>query len=210
MIKKILLGLVLTLSIFSLAILPSFAQAERELTADPDTQLENLDPQIYQNQLYEALDDANTNLDDTYNYEDLTAEEQAAVQGLAALFGGAMLVFVGIGAVIGLASYIFMSLALVKIANYMNIKDAWYAWVPILNFVLLCRMAEISAWSVLLIIVPGVNAIYMLVLMALAFMKASEKRGLDKLMGLLVLVPIVQYFFMGYLAWGKFDKKVEA
>jgi hypothetical protein len=41
-------------------------------------------------------------------------------------------------------------------------------------------------------------------------MKMTEKLGLDKYLGLLMFVPLVNYILMGYLAWGKFEKKAVA
>ncbi|MCC7290233.1 hypothetical protein IT417_03220 [bacterium] len=173
------------------------------------TQEDTATPQDYYQNLYDSFGDASDNYDYNYDYsyENLSPDEQAALAGLFAVWGGAMFAVLGVAVVVGLILYIYSSWALMVIGNKIGIKDSWWAWVPILNLVFLCRVAEINPWTVLLIIIPGVNGLYMLVLMVLAAMKMSEKRGLDKMLGLLILIPLVNYIFIGYLAWGKITPK---
>jgi Family of unknown function (DUF5684) len=40
--------------------------------------------------------------------------------------------------------------------------SAWFGWIPVLNTILMCRIARISAWSVLILrlgAVPGIGAL---------------------------------------------------
>ena len=129
----------------------------------------------------------------------LTAEDaQAGV--LAALFGGAML-FVSI--ICSLGMYIYMALTLMKTAQKLGAENAWYAWIPILNGVLLFKLGEQNPWLLLLLLIPGIGALIVGILAILATMKICEKRGYDKLLGLLMLVPIASLILWGMLAWGK-------
>ena len=48
--------------------------------------------------------------------------------------------FFGLSLLCGLLLYIYFCFMLMKIANRTQTPDAWMAWVPILNFVLMCRV----------------------------------------------------------------------
>lgn len=152
--------------------------------------------------------------DTTYDYttdfdwDSLSAEDQAAATALATVFGGAWIVMMVFSMLIGLASYVFMSWALMVVGNKIGIKDSWFVWVPLLNLVFFVRVAQINPWLLLLLIVPGINAIFMIYFVAVAYMNMAEKRGLEKMLGLLVFVPVVNYIFTGYLAWGNITPKV--
>lgn len=209
MLKKYILGLILSLSVFSFATFSVYAQEDRQLTTDDYSVTSEYDYE----KLYESLEglgNSNESLDDLTNnfeYDSLSAEEQAAAEAMIAMFGGAFLFVFIIFGIFLLIKYIVMSWTFMVIAKKMNIKDAWLAWIPLINFVLLNRMAGISEWAILLIIFPGVNAIYICVVMVLATMKACEKFGLEKMLSLLMLLPVVNLFFLGYLAWGKHKPK---
>ena len=131
--------------------------------------------------------------------QDLT-EATAGAGILAVLFGGVML-FVSI--ICSLAMYIYMSLTLMKTAQKLGAENAWYAWIPILNGVLLFKLGEQNPWLLLLLLIPGLGALIVGILAILATMKICEKRGYDKLLGLLMLVPIGNLILWGMLAWGK-------
>jgi len=121
--------------------------------------------------------------------------------GMAALlFSGVMLVF---SIVIGLGSYIYCSLALMKIAKRMDHENPWFAWIPILNLVLMFQLGEQNPVLLLLLLIPGVGAVVVGVLSIIALMKICEKRGYDKMLGLLSLIPVANYVLLGVLAWGK-------
>lgn len=204
-------SLIILLSIFFLSFAPLgvLAQEERNLTDTQELQ-----------QLYDSIkEEADKNLDDGYmytqdtpldtSYDSLTPEEQEALGGIAALGAGVILVIALVGGILGLVLYVFTSLALMKIAKKLNMENGWWAWVPVLNMVLLAQMGDVNPWTLLLALIPGVNVIYLLYFAVVTGMKMSEKLGLEKMLGLLMLVPVVQYFFLGYLAWGKFETKVQ-
>lgn len=140
-------------------------------------------------------------------YSALTDAEAAALGG-AALFGTAFAVIMAIvSSVAGLAMYIYMSLALMTIANKLGVENGWFAWVPILNLILMAKLGDVNPWLLLLFLIPGVNAIFMLYFAVAVFMKICEKRGLDKYIGLLILLPVANIVLPGYLAWAKLQSK---
>ncbi len=139
--------------------------------------------------------------DDIYSTtSDLTDEEAAAAAGLALLFGGVWLAIFG---AISLVSYIYISLTLYITAKKLKSENLWFAWVPLLNLYLMCKMAGLSAWSMLLWLVPLVNVGYAVYL----YMKIAEKRGFPNYIGLLILVPALNFIIPGYIAWAEPSKK---
>lgn len=150
--------------------------------------------------------DWNTNYDwkslvKDYDYSEL-AETTTGVGIIAALFGGVML-FVSI--ICSLGMYIYMALTLMKTAQKLKAEDAWYAWIPILNVVLLFKLGEQNPWLILLSLIPGIGTLVVAILSIIATMKVCEKRGYDKFFGLLMLVPVANLILWGMLAWGKKD-----
>lgn len=139
---------------------------------------------------------------DTLNeeYDSTDIAEAGAAGILSLLFGGAML-FVSI--ICFAAMYIYNGLTLMKTAQKLGAENAWYAWVPILNLVLMFKLGEQNPWLILLVLIPGVGALIIGIIGIIAVMKICEKRGYDKLLGLLMLVPIANLILWGMLAWGK-------
>ncbi len=137
------------------------------------------------------------------DYSDLTDEEVQAgfLAGTAALlFSGVMAVF---SIIIGVGSYVYCSLALMKLAKRMNHENPWYAWIPILNMVLLFQLGDKNPVLLLLLLIPGIGAVIVGVISIIAMMNICEKRGYDKALGLLMLIPVANYVLLGILAWGK-------
>lgn len=221
MFKKILLSL-LGVTFLSLAPMPVLAQEARELADDSAITQEELQ-QLYQDVTQDLKDEGymytqdepvdstlDYNYDSDLNYDELTPDQQAALESLGVLGAGAMFIIFIVSGVLGLLVYVFMALAYMKIAQKLGMANAWWAWVPVLNLVLMAQMGDINPWTLLLVLIPVVNVFYLIYFMVVSSMKTAEKLGLDKFLGLLVLVPVVQYFFIGYMAWGKVEaKKVE-
>ena len=65
---------------------------------------------------------------------------------------------------IQIAFYILYAYSLFTLAKKLGEQYTWMAWVPILNVVLMIRMAKMSLWWILGLIVPFLN-IYVMVKM---------------------------------------------
>jgi hypothetical protein len=182
MFKKKFLSILLALAAVILLPTVALAQSTDDGTAYEDTTIEwDTDWD------YDWDDQDWTNSD---NYKDV-----GAAAGLAAtLFGGVMLIAVGIPA---LVTYIYMGITYSKIAKRLNHPNPWYAWVPILNAVQHFQLGDMSGWFVFLWLIPPAG----LVVHIIALMNICEKRGLDKLLALLYLVPIANFILLGILAW---------
>ena len=99
--------------------------------------------------------------------------------------------------VISLAIYAYVSYSFMVIAQKVGAENAWWAWVPILNIILLLNITQKPIWWIVLFLIPFVN----IVIGAIVMMGVAEARGKPGWMGLLILVPFIGLAIPGYLAF---------
>jgi hypothetical protein len=99
--------------------------------------------------------------------------------------------------VFGLATYIYMALALQTIAVKTNTANPWLAWVPIANAILMLQIAKKPLWWIILFAIPIVN----IVIVIMVWMGVAEARQKPNWWGILAIVPLVNMVVPGYLAW---------
>lgn len=116
------------------------------------------------------------------------------------LFGGGVIFFT---LTFGLASYIYSSLTLQKVADRLEEENSWYAWVPILRKILFFRMGNQNPFLILVGLIPITGGIALRIISIIATCNICEKRGHDKLLGLLSLIPLANLILWWILAWGK-------
>ena len=109
----------------------------------------------------------------------------------------AMGAFIMVMVVIGLAFYVYMALALQTIATKTKTANAWLAWIPIANIILMLNIAKKPLWWIILLIIPIVGIIFGIIVM----MAIAEARGKPSWWGILIIVPVVGIIVPGYLAW---------
>lgn len=200
---KLLLVSLLVLLLLPLGVIS--AQEEEVPTENPE-QYEVVIDDDYD---YEALfddwaDDADFDFGD---YLTTTTTDSVDEEGfLAGLLGaGIASFFVGtyllISLVIGLGSYIFSALALMKIGKELKYDNPWFAWIPILNSVMLFQLGGQNPWLLLLFLIPGLGALIVAILSIVALAEITEKRGYEKILVLLVLIPFAIYVLLYLLAW---------
>jgi len=119
------------------------------------------------------------------------ADEPGA--GAAAAMGVMFLVM----AVVFIAAYVYVSLALQAIANKTNTPNAWWAWVPILQIILMLNIAQKPVWWIILFFIPIVGIVFMII-MWMAIAEAVKK---PSWWGILLIVPVIGLAVPGYLAW---------
>ncbi len=105
-----------------------------------------------------------------------------------------------IALLISVAVYVYYAYSLMTIAHKTGTDGGWMAWVPILNVYLMCKVADKPWWWLLVIaFIPFAN----IVLMVLLWMRIAEARGFPSWWGILLLVPILNFFVPGYLAFAE-------
>lgn len=198
---NITLGVVLGLASYALVAFPTMAQdVAEDLPVDDE----------YTTTSYDDYDwEYDWDYDDwDYDWSTDTSESSLDLEeGLATILGGMTLLFGGVALIFGitvsLATYVYSSLALMTIANKLGNENGWFAWVPILNTILLFQLGDKNPWLLLIAFIPGIGALVIAILCIIIIMTICEKRGYDKLLGLLSLVPIANLVLIGVLAWGK-------
>ncbi len=76
-------------------------------------------------------------------------------------------------------------------------ENAWWAWIPILNAILLLNIAKKPLWWFILLLIPLVG----LIIAIIVWMAVAEARGKPSWWGILLIVPLVGIIVPGYLAW---------
>jgi len=107
--------------------------------------------------------------------------------------GGTLVFFL----LIGLAAYVYTALAMQTIAEKTSTENAWLAWIPIANLILLLNIAKKPVWWIVLCLIPLVNIIIFIVV----WMAVAEARGKPSWVGVLLIVPVLGALMPGYLAW---------
>lgn len=171
------------------SISPSFAQDSYMDDAEFDAAMEE-----WESAWDDYDDDDYWGTDTTYEYG--TGTDEAG-------FFAALAIVMGIWGIVLLPLYIYFALTLMTIAKKLDVKNAWFAWVPILNIILMFQCAGLSPWLFLTMFIPLVN----IIVMVYAYMKIAERRGFESWLGILMIVPIAQLIIPGYLAWGEPPKK---
>jgi hypothetical protein len=101
--------------------------------------------------------------------------------------------------------YVYFSLCLFSIAKKLNVPSPWLAWIPIVSIWTIVSAARKPWWWILLLIVPIINIVIGIYL----WICITENLGKNKLLGLLMLVPLVNLLFLGFLAFSREGKPVE-
>lgn len=105
------------------------------------------------------------------------------------------IVFVVLGAVALL--YIYPAICIQRIAVKSSTEPSWLAWVPLASLYLICKLARTSGWWVLLCCIPYVGFIFALILLS----RVPKCLGVTDGSRYLMIVPVVNFFYLGYLAF---------
>src|SRR5512135_3700468 len=88
-----------------------------------------------------------------YNYHGNIPPEAAA--GIFALLSGLFIFAI----VIAIILYVIVAISLMKIAKRTNTENAWFAWIPILNLILMLQIARRPMWWLVFFLVPLINIV---------------------------------------------------
>lgn len=184
MAKFKVLALSVLISLFLIPVANIFAQEEEVIE----------DPVLYQEE--DTQEEYDYEYEFEYNTEDVEITEEMATT-LAAVSVGIWLFIM----VTSLASYIFFSFTQYKIGQEMGYKNSWFAWIPILSSIMLFQLGNQNPYLLFLLLLPGIGGLVIGVFSLIAIMNITEKRGYDKLLGLLIFTGIGTYILFYLLAW---------
>lgn len=116
-----------------------------------------------------------------------------ATDATGAVFGSltSLLLFAGL--------YVWTALALSAVFRKSGVEP-WQAWVPVLNSVVLLRLAGLSPWLLLLAFIPFLGWLPLLVVFALAFYRLSVAFGFGA--GMTVLAVLAFPVWASVVGWG--------
>lgn len=99
-----------------------------------------------------------------------------------------------------IAFYLYFTFMHYRIAAYKTGDGsiAWWAFIPILNTLLLIKMAEKPMWWFFILIIPFVNVFAFFIL----WMEVAKLCGQSPVWGFLVLIPLLNIVAIFVLAYG--------
>jgi len=92
--------------------------------------------------------------------------------------------------------YLFVSYCIYLIAQKFETIDKWRSWIPIINLLVICEIVERPGYYVLLMFIPFIN----IFIWAELWMDIAGGLGRDRRLGILAIIPILNFIVMGYLA----------
>ncbi|MCA9374970.1 hypothetical protein KC622_01420, partial [Candidatus Dojkabacteria bacterium] len=108
------------------------------------------------------------------------------------------------------AIWIYTSYSYMTIGNKVGEPNSWMAWVPVLNYYYMVKLARLSGWFTLIfltVVIPFLGALIIVIFVVYLSMQIAKRRGFDEWLGLLTLVPIANLVLPGYLAFAEPTKK---
>ena len=123
--------------------------------------------------------------------QQLPPEAAAGIMAFAGAF--AFVIFL-----VAIVFYVYFALCHMKIAKRTNTPNAWMAWVPIAQIILMLQVAKKPIWWIIMFLIPVVNIVFGV----LVWMAVAKTLGRPEWMGiLLALSPLVSIIpFVGAIA----------
>jgi hypothetical protein len=101
-----------------------------------------------------------------------------------------------VASVVGVIVYLYVAYCLQRIAKNLKVSPAWFAWIPILNVYLWCRICGHGIGYFIMLLIPVLNiVIYVLLCLGIAHVC-----GRSRLYGILLIIPIVDLVIFWMLA----------
>ena len=92
-----------------------------------------------------------------------------------------------------------------KIAKKAQVENAWFAWIPILNIILMLNIAKKPLWWLILFFIPIANIVFMV----LVWMEISRTLKKPEWLGILMIIPLANLIVPAYLAFSKDETPAE-
>ena len=101
-----------------------------------------------------------------------------------------------------LAIYVYSSFCVMKMADRLGVENGWFAFIPLLNLWLLCQMGDRdNSWFIIMLVGAFCCGIVTAVMALIIFMDIAEKLGFENWWGLLLLIPIFNFYVLYKLAF---------
>ena len=138
------------------------------------------------------------------------AGEEFMMNGTSSgLLAGVAVAVIGLLVLWAIGLYVYFALAMQSIGRKSGYKRPWFAWIPILNTVMLFELGGFHwAWIFLIVgmVVPVLNifvGIAIGVISIISYWRVFEKAGYSGALSLLMIVPIARMIVIGIVAWEK-------
>jgi hypothetical protein len=126
-------------------------------------------------------------MDPQYNYQYHADVPPEAAIGALALFSGIFLTMLVLAVIV----YIIVALSLMRIAKRTNTENAWFAWIPILNLILMLQIAKRPMWWLIFFLVPIINIVGV-VLQFVLWIDIAKALGKSAVLGFFAgIIPII-------------------
>ena len=126
----------------------------------------------------------------------------AAVVPTASSGMGAFVAVYVIVILLGLAIYIWTAYCIMKMAERLGVPNGWFAFIPFLNYWLLCQMDDKdNTWFIVMLIFSFCCGIVTLVMLLMIFMDLAERFGFERFWGILYIIPIFNLYVVYKLAF---------
>lgn len=102
-----------------------------------------------------------------------------------------------VSAVVGILLYIYGAVCLQRIAKNLRVMPSWFAWIPILNVYLVCKVCGKGILWTILCFIPVVNVVIYILLC----LKLARACGRSRLYGILLIIPVVDLFVIYMFAF---------
>ncbi len=105
--------------------------------------------------------------------------------------------FAWVSAILIILLYAYSAICLQRIAIKTQTENPWLAWIPIANLYLCYLIAKSAVWWFILLFIPCANIVASVVI----WTRIAKARHKSKWLGVLMLLPLVNFCVMGYLAF---------
>lgn len=103
---------------------------------------------------------------------------------------------------VDLAVYIFGAFCLMRMADKLGVENSWFAFIPFLNLWLICQMGDRdNNWFIIMLVFMFCCGIVTAVMAILIMMDVAEKLGFENWWGILLIIPIFNFYVLYKLAF---------
>lgn len=104
-----------------------------------------------------------------------------------------------VSVVVALGIYLFFAYCLVALGRKLQDSRPWWGWIPVMQVLLMLRLAGLSYWFFLALLIPFVN----IAVAIWVWVRIAKRLSKPAWVGALMVVPGLDLFVLGYLALSK-------